>query len=67
MAKFSYAISMGSEDGSSKICWEEQVLSFDKSSEDVLRDGDGLVLTEKVVTRLQKIGSVWLRVTIHKN
>lgn len=64
MAKFSYLISVYAKEGSARVSSEDEVLSFDKSAEDVFRDGNGLVVTEKVLNRLQKSGQISYTVTI---
>jgi len=66
MTRFSYLIQLKNQDGSSEISWKEPVVSLDKPTEDVINDGDALVLTDKVISRLLKKGAIRIKITISR-
>ena len=66
MANFDYAIQLKNKDNSTEISWREPVISVDKSTEDVLIDEDGLILTKKAIARLLMQGPIIVAVTIYK-
>ena len=64
IANFFFEISLYNRHGSSKLLSQEPVLSLDKSPEDIIRDKDGLVLTEKAISRLLISGPTSYTVSI---
>ena len=64
MSKLTYTIRLSSHDGEVKLTCQDTVLSMEKLVEDVLADGDGLILTEAGKKKLTQSGLVHYEITI---
>ena len=64
LSRISFRIQFWSEDGKLKVTSREPDVSIDKPKDEVIKDADGLILTNSVVDKFVQLGTIKYEITL---